>query len=59
MKKAEKISELKIGQRIYVDINNERKSLIIRSIENKFVPYVITSDNSSHSLAEGIYIEKN
>ena len=57
MRKAEKISELKVGQRVYIDVENIKKEYHIRSIENKFVPYVIVDDNSCHSLAEGIYID--
>ena len=56
MKKVEKTSELRVGQTIYVE-GDEKKEYVIRSIENKLVPYVVATDNSSHSLLKGIWIK--
>ncbi len=58
MKKAENICELSVGQKIYTDINTARKEYIIRSIEDKLVPYIIATDNSSHSLYSGIWVDE-
>ena len=56
MKRAEKIDELHIGQKIYVGDQSQKKELVVRSLEDKFVPYVIATDNSCHSLRKGIWI---
>ena len=56
MKKIEKLSELRIGQTIYTD-EEARRKYVIRSLEDKLVPYIIATDNSSHSLRKGIWID--
>lgn len=56
MKKVERIDELRIGQKIYLEEKKEKEH-IVRSIEDKLVPYVVTEDNSSHSIAKGIWTE--
>ena len=43
MKKAETLSEIKVGQIIYDDENGEKR-YIVRSLENKLVPYVVATD---------------
>ncbi|MBR4471201.1 MAG: hypothetical protein IKS54_07845 [Erysipelotrichaceae bacterium] len=58
MKKAEDIRQLHAGQKIFVGDDVSKKQLIIRSVEDKLVPYVIASDNSSHSIRKGIWIEE-
>lgn len=55
MKKAQTLNELSIGQKVYVQGNDEKKEVVIRSIEDKLIPYIIATDNSSHSLNEGIW----
>ena len=57
MKKVEKISELNIGQTIYVDEEGKKNPYVIRSLENKFVSYIVATDNSSHSIMKGIWIK--
>ena len=58
MKKAEKLNELKIGQTVYLDEKGKRQT-VIRSIENKLVPYIVISDNSCHCLYRGIWFNEN
>ena len=58
MKKAEDIRQIHTGQKIFVGEEDARKQLIVKSVENKFVPYVITDDNSCHSIRKGIWIEE-
>ncbi len=59
MKKAEKLNELKVGQTVYLDETGKRET-VVRSIENKLVPYIITSDSSCHCFYKGIWFnEKN
>ena len=58
MKKAEDIRQIHTGQKIFVGEEDSRKQLIVKSVENKFVPYVITDDNSCHSIRKGIWIEE-
>ena len=58
MKKAEDIRQLHAGQKIFVGDDVSKKQLIIRSVEDKLVHYVIDSDNSSHSIRKGIWIEE-
>ena len=41
MKKVEKISELNIGQTIYVDEEGKKDPYVIRSLENKFVSFTV------------------
>ena len=57
MKKAEKLNELKIGQTVYLDEMGKRQT-VIRSIENKLVPYIVASDNSCHCLYRGIWFNE-
>ncbi|MBQ6493473.1 MAG: hypothetical protein IJI92_06385 [Erysipelotrichaceae bacterium] len=57
MKKAESLSELNVGQQVYIEINRVKRPFVIRSLENKLVPYIIATDNSSHSLSRGIWID--
>ena len=54
MKRAERLSELRIGQQIY-DEKDGTKSYVVKSLEYKLVPYVIATDNSCHSLRKGIW----
>ena len=56
MKKAKRIDELHIGQKIYVKDQTDEKEFTVRSLEDKFVPYVIATDNSCHSIRKGIWI---
>ena len=56
MKKAERIEELHCGQKIYAGEGREKKEYIVRSVEKKLVPYVIATDNSCHSIRQGIWI---
>ena len=56
MKKADRIDELHVGQKIYVKEETREKEYTVRSLEDKFVPYVIATDNSCHSLRKGIWI---
>ncbi|MBR0420735.1 MAG: hypothetical protein IJI66_16360 [Erysipelotrichaceae bacterium] len=58
MKKAEQLSELNIGQHIFVISDDNRKEYVIRSLEDKLVPYIVATDNSSHSLNKGIWIKE-
>ena len=57
MKRAERLSELRIGQQIY-DEKDGTKSYVVKSLEDKLVPYVIATDNSCHSLRKGIWFKK-
>ncbi len=57
MKKAEKLSDLNIGQVIYDDESGKRK-YIVKSLENKLVPYVIATDNSCHTLYKGVWFKE-
>lgn len=57
MKKISKLNELKVGQKIYLFKDRKEKPYVIRSLEDKLVPYVITTDNSAHSILSGIWIE--
>jgi len=59
MKKAENLKQLHVGQKVYIEINQQKKEITIRSLEDKLVPYVIATDNSSHSLQKGIWIKGN
>ena len=54
MKKAEKLDELKIGQTVYDD-ETGKNGYVVRSLENKLVPYIIATDNSCHSIRKGIW----
>ena len=54
MKRAERLSELRIGQQIY-DEKDGTKFYVVKSLEDKLVPYVIATDNSCHSLRKGIW----
>ena len=56
MKRAEKLSELKVGQVVYDDEKGERK-FEVRSLEDKLVPYVVGDDNSCHCLNRGIWVK--
>ncbi|MBQ9157902.1 MAG: hypothetical protein IJ136_01030 [Erysipelotrichaceae bacterium] len=56
MKKAQSLNELSVGQKVYVEGDDEKKEVVIRSIEDKLIPYIIATDNSSHSLNEGIWL---
>ena len=56
MKKAESIDELKVGQTIYLEEKPDNKH-VIKSLEDKLVPYVIIEDHSSHSIQNGIWTE--
>ena len=59
MKRAERLSELRIGQQIF-DEKDGTKSYVVKSLEDKLVPYVIAADNSCHSLRKGIwFMEKS
>ena len=58
MKKAEKLNELKVGQIIYLDESGKRET-VIRSIENKLVPYIVATDNSCHCLYRGIWFNES
>ena len=57
MKKAEKLSDLNIGQVIYDDESGKHK-YIVKSLENKLVPYVIATDNSCHTLNKGVWFKE-
>jgi len=59
MKKAENLKQLHVGQKVYIEIDQQKKEITIRSLEDKLVPYVIATDNSSHSLQKGIWIKGN
>ena len=54
MKKAEKLSDLKIGQIVYDDEKGSRK-YTVKSLEDKLVPYIVATDNSCHCLYKGIW----
>ena len=56
MRKAQSLDELSVGQIIYVESESGKKEYVIASIENKLVPYIVATDNSSHSLNRGIWI---
>lgn len=56
MKKAQSLDELSVGQTIYVESGSDTKEYVIASIEDKLVPYIVATDNSSHSLRSGIWI---
>ena len=43
---------------MYVDEKGKRQT-VIRSIENKLVPYIVISDNSCHCLYRGIWFNEN
>ena len=58
MKKAEQLNELNIGQHIFVISDDDRKEFVIRSLEDKLVPYIVATDNSCHSLNKGIWIKE-
>ena len=58
MKRAEKLSDLKVGQVIYDDEKGE-KEYIVRSLEDKLVPYVVSTDNSCHCLRSGVWYTEN
>ena len=57
MKKAERIDELEVGQTIYTD-EKAQNSYVIKSLEDKLVPYIVATDNSSHSLMRGIWFSE-
>jgi len=54
MKKAEQLKELNIGQHIIVINDDHKQEYVIRSLEDKLVPYIVATDNSCHSLNKGI-----
>ncbi len=58
MKKAESLSEIRIGQDIYDDESGKKK-YVVRSLENKLVPYIVATDNSCHTLYKGVWIKEN
>ena len=58
MKKAETLSEIRVGQVIYDD-EEGKKRYVVKSLENKLVPYVIATDNSCHTLYKGVWIREN
>ena len=58
MKKAEKLSDLKIGQVIYDDEKGEKR-FVVKSLEDKLVPYVVSTDNSCHCLYKGVWYTEN
>lgn len=58
MKKAEQLKELNIGQHIIVIEDDCKQEYVIRSLEDKLVPYIVATDNSSHSLNKGIWIKE-
>ena len=58
MKKAEQLKELNIGQHIIVIEDDRKQEYVIRSLEDKLVPYIVATDNSSHSLNKGIWIKE-
>ncbi|MBQ6335342.1 MAG: hypothetical protein IJI46_09765 [Erysipelotrichaceae bacterium] len=55
MKKAEKLSEIRIGQKVSIDEKGEN-SFKVRLVEDKLVPYIVTDDNRCHPLYRGIWI---
>ena len=57
MKKAERIYELEVGQTIYTD-EKAQNSYVIKSLEDKLVPYIVATDNSSHSPMRGIWFSE-
>ena len=58
MKKAEQLKELNIGQHIIVINDDHKQEHVIRSLEDKLVPYIVATDNSCHSLNKGIWIKE-
>ena len=58
MKKAEQLKELNIGQHIIVIDDDHKQEYVIRSLEDKLVPYIVATDNSCHSLNKGIWIKE-
>ncbi|MCR5095970.1 MAG: hypothetical protein K6A70_04455 [Erysipelotrichaceae bacterium] len=58
MKKAEQLKELNIGQHIIVINDDHKQEYVIRSLEDKLVPYIVATDNSCHSLNKGIWIKE-
>lgn len=56
MRRVSGVEELEIGQTIYLE-EDQKKEHVIRSIEDKLLPYVIIEDSSSHFLSKGIWIE--
>ena len=58
MKRVEKLNELRVGQIAYADEKGNRK-FVVRSLEDKLVPYVVATDNSCHSIRNGIWSKEN
>ena len=58
MKRVEKLSELRVGQIAYADEKGNRM-FVVRSLEDKLVPYVVATDNSCHSIRNGIWSKEN
>ena len=58
MKKAEQLKERNIGQHIIVINDDHKQEYVIRSLEDKLVPYIVATDNSCHSLNKGIWIKE-
>ena len=55
MRKAERLSEIFVGQRVYTDEKWENLR-VVKMVEDKLVPYIVTDDNSCHCLYKGIWI---
>ena len=49
MKKAEQLKELNIGQHIIVINDDHKQEYVIRSLEDKLVPYIVATDNSKET----------
>ncbi|MCR4854922.1 MAG: hypothetical protein K5908_02020 [Erysipelotrichaceae bacterium] len=58
MKKAEKLNDLHVGQIIYTD-ESGKQSFRVKMLEDKLVPYIVTSDNRCHCLYKGIWFKES
>ena len=58
MKKAERLNELHVGQTVYIDERGDRP-FKVKMVEDKLVPYIVTSDNRCHCFYQGIWIKED